>query len=218
MNIYTFYEKIDGFNESSQLDLIKIWKKSWSYYGWNPVVLDMKDVIMHPLYEKLKNACSKFPTINNSTYELYCFLRWLSMEKRGGWFTDYDIINYGFEPFDYGNKIVTTSYQIGGSTIYGPVEFYKNIIDIILTHKITDSDFIDINGIKTPHISDMHLLSHALLKKLINVDECLYQEKCYGLEEYQKYKLIHYANTYIPKNKTRLDVIKEDPRSLNFIE
>lgn len=216
MNIYTFYEKIYESDDSAQLEMIQIWKESWSYYGWTPIVLDMKDVMHHVLYEKMKNVCSKFPTTNNPIYELYCFLRWLSMDNRGGWFTDYDIINYGFKPIDYGNKVVTTSYQLGGNTIYGPQNFYKEIINAILSYKIDEMDFINIDGVKTPHISDMHLLTNLMIKKLLIVDECLDQEKCYGLDGYKNCKLIHYANSYIPKNKNRLSIIKDDLKSFNL--
>ena len=45
MNIYAFYDAIDEpwINHADQNALIEIWKKSWSYYGWTPVVYGIKE-------------------------------------------------------------------------------------------------------------------------------------------------------------------------------
>ena len=54
MNIYTFYAKIEDSIHEDQLRLINIWKKSWSYYGWNPVVIYPEDLINKRQYNELK--------------------------------------------------------------------------------------------------------------------------------------------------------------------
>ena len=50
MNVYSFYRK-HSFREvrsvsthTQQLDLIEMWKDSWSEYGWNPIVLGLDDI------------------------------------------------------------------------------------------------------------------------------------------------------------------------------
>jgi hypothetical protein len=213
MNIYTFYAKIEDSIHEDQLRLINIWKKSWSYYGWNPVVIYPEDLINKRQYNELKTVCTNFPTVNHTTYELYCFLRWLSLLDLGGWFTDYDVINYGFEPLDYDNKIVTTTFQIGGSTVYGPKSFYENVISTIINYKPDETDVTTYSGNIVPHISDLTLLLKTMVPDIrLNI------EKCYTYDGYDTAKLVHYGNAYIPKTKTRFDIIEEDKRSTLFLK
>lgn len=212
MKIYTFYHKLVDLIHNDQIKLIDLWSKSWSYYGWTPVVLMMDDVTSHPNYETFNTICRKYPTVNGLEFKVMCYLRWIPMSSRGGWFTDYDVINYGFEPIDYGDKIVTTTCQIGGSTVFGPISFYKHVVETIQNYTVTDTDVITLNGKTSPHLSDLYLLS-----KTIRPDLMLDIEKCYGNDGYETSKLVHYGSAYIKRPHNRLDVIKNDPRCNKFL-
>ncbi len=217
MNIYSFYHRLNVPVEvhEQQLELIDIWKVSWRSYGWNPIVLSLNDIESHPVYSKMTSICETYPTVNNKDYELMCYLRWLYMDLVGGWFTDYDIINYGFLPQEYGNLSVTTSHQnmMGGSTVYGTKEFYKHVIDTIMSYTIEESDYVVQGDSRKAHISDMYILS-----KKIKLDKILGIELGYGVDGYENSQLVHYANDFINrKSTTRKNAILKDPRSQTFL-
>jgi len=70
MNIYTFYEPVNELNHRSNEKILEIWKKSWAYYGWNPIVLNLKDAKKHKFYDEYKKKCETYPTLNpKSGYE-----------------------------------------------------------------------------------------------------------------------------------------------------
>lgn len=101
MKIYTYYEDF-GFN--NQLELIELWKQSWSKNGYDPVVLGEKDVETHGLYN---NFCTVIKNIHKSiigeeisAYGLSCFVRWLAYSNLNlhdrFYVSDYDIINKNY--------------------------------------------------------------------------------------------------------------------------
>ena len=59
MKIYTYYQDV-GFNNSAELDLIKIWKQSWSNQGYEPVVLTQSNVENHYFYNELDSNSIDF--------------------------------------------------------------------------------------------------------------------------------------------------------------
>jgi hypothetical protein len=64
-----------------------------------------------------------------------------------------------------------------------------------------------------PHISDLTLLLKTMVPDIrLNI------EKCYTYDGYDTAKLVHYGNAYIPKTKTRFDIIEEDKRSTLFLK
>lgn len=98
-NVFTYYSSIPGlYSEDSQWKLIDVWARSWDKAGWNPVVLNEKH-----LPEATRNLIrEKFlahPTEYGDDYTLACYARWFVVAHQGGgMLTDYDVINYGFEP------------------------------------------------------------------------------------------------------------------------
>ena len=110
MNIYTFYKKIfisnnNHNNHLAQLDLINLWKESWSKYGWNPIVLGMDDIEKDDFFWKYYNVVSKLPVHNPLSYEIAPWLRHFSIyqasiRNNDDLFAsaDYDMINYGLTP------------------------------------------------------------------------------------------------------------------------
>ena len=111
MNVYSFYKKITfvgkdpRHSHSAQLDLINLWKESWSKYGWNPIVLGMDDIKKDDFFWKYYNVVSKLPTHNPLSYEIACWISHISfyqasIRNNDDLFasSDYDMINYGLTP------------------------------------------------------------------------------------------------------------------------
>jgi hypothetical protein len=213
MNIYTYYQSIYHQDANEQnLWLMDVWKKSWRYYGWNPVVLTFDDIKNHSLYDKFYTKCYTYPTVNCKKYEMVCFMRWLSMFDKTGWITDYDVINYGFEPIDHQQDIVSLTGAMFG-TIHGPSSLYKQIIDVILNYTVDETtDFIEINDKKVAHVSDM-----TILQKCLKPSRSYILETAYGAEGYETSQLVHYGNYHIIKmNTTRKNAIESDARYKSF--
>ena len=214
MNIYTYYQSLHPHEQSENMWLLDIWKKSWSCHGWNPVVLTLDDAKSHPLYESFYKECYKFPTVNSKEYEMACYVRWLAMTSRTGWMTDYDVINYGFEPVNYNDDVVSLTGAMGGSTIYAPQTYYEHIVNVIMSYKFNENvNVITLCDKQHIHVSDMTIMNLCLSPtKVIPI------EKYYGSTGYDSSPLVHY-NTYhvSQKNTNRKTAILTDPRSSKFI-
>lgn len=225
MNVYAFYEPIreDWVDQKDQEILVSLWKKSWSHYGWNPIILSLEDAKKHPLYEEYYNIVKTFPTVNPKTYELYCFLRWLSFANQGGWISAVSCMNYGFKPYDPVDKIITSHlhpFIVPTVSIYVPKEKFKIILELIMNYKINHNDFLNVGGERRPHMSDMILLNSNLYKTEASVDRknCLNFSSTYGDLNWKKSLITHYPMSTtcilgdIDKHKTRTQVVLEDPR------
>lgn len=219
MNVYAFYEPIKEFNQDDQNELINIWKKSWIYYGWNPIIYGLKDCQECEGYDEYYKMCESYPTVNPKKYEMFCFLRWLYMSKVGGWYADLDMINYGFYPLDCGDKIVTTSNVLNCSSIHMSKNGYKNLVEKINSLKVTENDYYDYGeGKKVAHLSDIYVLSEHSK----NVDTQLNILVEYPNNLYDLSLIVHYPfNIYshhFTKGKTRSQIILEDPRTKIFMK
>ena len=103
MKIYTYYEDV-GFNNNAELDLIKIWKQSWSNQGYEPVVLTQSNVENHHFYnefcDKINNLHEQIMSKSIDRYGLACFVRWLAYanlkEQEKFYISDYDMINKNY--------------------------------------------------------------------------------------------------------------------------
>jgi len=222
MKIYAFYDKLEDFLCRDNYDkLIDIWQKSWKYYGWDPVILTLDDVKQHKDYNRLLKICEDRPTVNPKNFETLCFLRWLSMHDKSGWYADVDMINYGFEPTDYGDLVVTTNTvkDIHASCFSMPNQKYNQLIDEIINYELQPDDYIDVNGKKTPHLSDMFIMR----KTKIKIDKYLGIYSDYkNSPNWKNYLIVHYTNCcwiHDENNvdKTRVDIILEDERSKKFL-
>ena len=216
MNIYAFYEPLDEFStvHQDQLKLIELWKKSWIYYGWNPIVYGIKECKLSNDYDRVYDVCHKLPTVNIKTYELYCFLRWLYMGEIGGWYADLDMINYGFTPIESHNKTITTSVVLHCSSIHMPINGYKSVIESFKNLKESDKRYGIVNDNK--HFADMYIL-----ESMRDIDIKLDIQKEYMDVGYEDAKIVHYHFGIYNKNntsgKTRTQIILEDPRTNIFI-
>lgn len=221
MNVYAFYEPINEpwVNQDDQQKLIELWKKSWSYYGWNPIIYSIKECEQCEGYDEFYEKCKSYPTINPKKYEMFCFLRWIYMAKVGGWYADIDMINYGFIPKLYSENVVSSSRTLNCSAIYMNRENYRNIVNIMKMLVVSENDYYDYNnnGVKIPHLSDTYVL--AKYSNIIEFGLDIFQE--YPHSKYKDSLIVHYPfNMYSHKEcigKTRESIILEDKRTLKFI-
>ena len=214
MNIYTYYQSLHPHKHSENMWLLDVWKKSWSYHGWTPVVLTLDDAKSHPMYEHFYKQCDKYPTINTKEYEMACYVRWLAMASRSGWTTDYDVINYGFKPANYNDDVVSLTGAMGGSTIYAPQTFYEHIVNVIMNYKYDKNiNVITLYNKQHVHVSDMTIMNLCLSPTKI-----ILLEKYYGSDGYDSSPLVHYNNYHVSqKNTNRKNSILTGPRSSKFI-
>lgn len=212
MKIYSFYKRLDNlYTKDSIVDhekVLEVWKKSWSYYGWEPVVLSMNDIPIDDNFIKIYQNMKNLPCENSFKYESLCYFRWLAMQGKSGWFCDYDMINYGFKPCEFENKVATLAKvkRLGASVIYGPVELYENIASEILNFNF--ENFKQRQGAKTfYHISDMIILN-SLFKADISLGVMTNDSD-------PNYLVNHYYwNRY---GNTKYEAILKDPRSKVFL-
>jgi hypothetical protein len=223
MNVYAFYEPINEswVNEKDQKILIDLWVKSWSRYGWNPVIITLNDAKEHPVYQHFYRTVENFPTVCPKIYDMYCFLRWLSFAKYGGWMSAVSVMNYGFTPKEYSDQVVTSHghpFLVPTAAIHVPKNKINVIIDTILNYTVKDTDIIPVGGVDKPHISDMIILNKTL-NSLNFIDIKLNISSSYKPEEnWQNSPIVHYPvpTPYMygdrDKHKTRTQVILEDNR------
>lgn len=200
MKVHTFFKPIFEFGQERtdrELALIDLWKKSWKFYGWEPIVHSHEELPILENYQQLKNKIKDFPTRNNREYEEACYLRWLLMQEEGGWFSDYDIMNYGFWPTEYDYNVVSTGKHLGGNAIYGTSDFYKFLIQHFLEEDFSAYHIIyKKNGKEIHHISDMVIMDKILPeKKVMTLDT-----------------LTHFSNALV-QDKSKIDCVLNDPRT-----
>lgn len=214
MKIYCFYKRLDNLYEKySILDherVLEIWEKSWRYYGWEPVILTEKDICIDSNYSSLLKNIKTIPTKNDFEYEKVCYLRWLAMLGKSGWFCDYDMINYGFTPCEYQDKIATSSkyYTIGASTVYGPKSFYQKIVSTLINFNLEKfKKSVNSEDVQSfDHLSDMIILSCLIKPHLaLNVLSVTGRKSLIKHYYYDKYKKFKYES------------ILSDPRSKVFL-
>lgn len=98
--MYTFYSPIkDGRKQTGMSPeandlLLTAWKQEWSQVGWEPRVITIETAMKHANFEKLNKKLNSLEKAI-STYDRYCFVRWLAMVvvtegTTGGWMSDYD--------------------------------------------------------------------------------------------------------------------------------
>lgn len=177
MIIYTYYEDI----LDDQLELIETWKKSWSKYGWTPIVLTRDDVSAS---NNDINKLLSLPSVNNKSYELSCYLRWKAMSKLGGWMCDYDVVNDGFTLDDALNYEPTSILQNHvPCLVYSDKLNYDKIFNLFLCDDILKYSE-NINN--EQHISDM-----MVIKGLISDNSQLIKPYNIVVDYPNKSKLIH---------------------------
>lgn len=221
MNVYAFYEPINEswVNTHDQEKLIELWKKSWTRYGWNPIIIDLQDAKESEIYTEFYNKVESFPTVCPKIYDMYCFLRWLSFKKYGGWMSAVSVMNYGFLPFDGKDEVITSRsvpLLVPTSAIHLPKSKIDFVIDCILNYDLKETDSISVDGMDMPHISDMIILNKNF--KISNmIEKTLSISESYGhIGDLNEFDLVHYPFPTGGPHKTRTQVILEDIRWKNI--
>jgi len=160
--MYTFYEKVGGVGED---DLIQVWKDEWQAIGFDTQILTMEDAKKHPLYDEMETAVRP---IFGSSYNAFCFYRWLAMASTGGgWMSDYDTFPTNF-PIEEATKLpndgTLTSFELHvPSLISGTKEEWtrtcKLLIEAIPRTKGFASDMLVFKTIREDRNSGIHFLS-----------------------------------------------------------
>lgn len=116
MNIYTYFVPVSQIDYEGECRILNIWKRTWSEFGWNPVVLTENDAKGSPRYDWYFAQMKKKPFMNSFEYEMACFQRWLAMAQIGGGVhSDYDCMNNGLQPED-----IKSFVEDGNMTVYEP--------------------------------------------------------------------------------------------------
>ena len=93
--MHTYYAKKlehlqDEWDTQEHEDMLQFWQSQWENAGWNTRILTQEDAKLHPMYETYQTALDQ---LNVSSYNHFCFHRWLAMSVTGGgWMSDYDVV------------------------------------------------------------------------------------------------------------------------------
>ena len=93
--MHTYYMKKlehleNEWDTEEHLDMMHMWKNSWEAAGWETRILTDEDAKKHPKFDEFEAMLQK---LKISTYNHYCFHRWLAMAViGGGWMSDYDVV------------------------------------------------------------------------------------------------------------------------------
>ena len=93
--MYTFYMKqkehlLNDRDSQEHIEMLRTWKHYWEEIGWETQVLTKEDAMRHPKFETYNDIINQLKV---TTYDHYCFYRWLAMVTiGGGWMSDYDVI------------------------------------------------------------------------------------------------------------------------------
>lgn len=198
--------QITEFSKDS-LELIELWKKSWSDHGWNPIVLSLEDAKQHPRYNEidLKDYSSNLykNALNGPQYLELCYSRWFAYGCSDGGWSDYDVMNYGFTPDDMESLISGDPEFIDniGSCGFASLNGYNKIIDRFIDVYKNDQVLIDYLSLLKKRnqridISDMHI-HRADSSPIKFPDRSLNGKVCnqeFSSNEWKKSPLVHFHN------------------------
>ena len=208
MKIICFYEplilnsEVTDFSKDS-LELIKLWEKSWSNNGWDPVVVSLEDSKKHHRYHEIdiKDYASNLYkySINNPNYLELCYSRWFAYACQDGFWSDYDVMNYGFTPEDaqqltqYDPVFIDNIGSCGFATRSGHELIIEGFIDAFKKDTIVN----DILSLQEKHkqskdISDMHINRRA--KSPINFPSHKLCCDNFSNDDWRNCNLVHYHN------------------------
>lgn len=168
--------------------IIHRWRESFEANGFSCSIADESHARMHPRFEELDAIVSHLPTLNDRTWELHCWRRWMAFEFFApAVFVDYDVLNFGYTPdmVPAGSDLV----DLGEMTYYATV---KGIQDVLNEFQTVEKSVHWING--KPHVSDQDALKSAWGKS----------RPCgrYSYPEAMTKPMVHLANGWCPYGMT----------------
>ena len=179
-----------GF-DSPPNSIFERWIDSFSKNGFEPVILNESDAREHPLFDKVNELISKLPTVNNPEYERACWLRWLAYRQLApAFFTDIDVINYGFKPDDVQTQLPMYSHYTYASpaAVYATGDAIDSFIDNFSKARFWINP---VNGVD--HVSDM-IAFHRCYGGIFSGHCC---DSCYP--DAMTFPLVHFGNSSVPR-------------------
>lgn len=204
--VVTYYTPVEGlWSDESQQKLMDIWRRSWEKAGWVATVLREADIQTHPRYSFFKEQFDAKPSEYGVTYTSACFLRWLAASHFGAlrgfdvMLTDYDVINFGFEPRDlYPNEMTVFCDEPPGSVFMGAVlgspQHFLDMTELFVS--FTPDDFDYNHHAKMMHQDDLAMLMRMFDAKTRPKPEWLVKRPGCALFDYQSWrssKLVHFG-------------------------
>jgi hypothetical protein len=215
--------KVTKFSKDS-LELIKLWEKSWSDNGWDPVVLSLEDAKKHPRYKDidLANHSSNLykHSVNGSDYLELCYSRWFAYACHNGFWSDYDVMNYGFSPecaqhlVQYDPAFIDNIGSCGFATLKGSELIIEGFINAVKEDAIVnDILYLQEKYGQNKDISDMHINRRS--KSPINIAPNKLCCDDFSNDDWRSFDLVHYHNGFWnhftnSKHKTRSQFIQNE--------
>lgn len=204
--VVTYYVPVEGlWSDESQRALIDVWRRSWEKAGWVATVLTEADVVTHPRFGFFKEHFDSKPTEYGVAYTGACFMRWLAASHYGNlrgfdiMLTDYDVINYGFEPQNTRPDEMTifcdeppVSVYLGA--ILGSPQHFLDMAELFVAAKPGEHDWVE--HLKAFHQDDLCLVHRMMDRKTLMKPEWLIKRPGCALFDYQSWhtsKLVHYG-------------------------
>lgn len=204
--VVTYFVPVPGlWDVDSQDKLIEVWRRSWVKAGWIPTVLTEADVKSHPRYLFFKEHFDAKPTEYGTVYTSACFMRWLAAAHFGSlrgfnvMLTDYDVINYGFEPQEVGlNEMTIFCDEPPASVFMGAVlgkpQHFLDMAEIFAAAKPDQNDWNAHANMF--HQDDLSLLCRMFESKTITKPDWLIKRPGCALFDYPAWrtsKLVHFG-------------------------
>ena len=204
--VITYYTPVEGlWSDESQLALIDIWKRSWEKAGWVATVLREADIVSHPRYSFFKEQFDAKPSEYGVTYTSACFLRWLGAAHFGSlrgfdlMLTDYDVINFGFEPQETRPNEMTIfcdepPCSVFMGAVLGSPQHFLDMAEIFVAATPDEHDFN--HHAQMMHQDDLSMLMRMFDAKTRPKPEWLVKRPGCALFDYQSWrssKLVHFG-------------------------
>ncbi len=178
MNVYTFYEFLDGWG--NQDEAIGLWLDSWRKNGWNPVILDQRVASRHAEWQRFNTwKRHQLPSVNPAGYDLACWHRWFAFDVMGGGvMVDYDVINRSLKPDEVilGAPIILEQCRVPCAVA----------ADAKGAHDITTAIMDHAPKPRGDHYSDMYFFQDTNWPQIRTCRE-------FGHDGWEEGKLIHFA-------------------------
>lgn len=199
--VFTYYAPVPGlWSEDSQMALIDIWRRSWKKAGWTPVVLTENDARQHPRFDFFKEHFWALPTEYGHDYCGACFLRWLAVAQfGGGMLTDYDVINYGWEPREVNPAEMqifcdSPPESIFMGAVLGCAQHFLDMSELFAAWRPDEHDFNRTAGMH--HCDDLSMLVRMFQSGVTPKPPWLVKKPGCALFDYLSWrtsKLVHYG-------------------------
>jgi hypothetical protein len=212
MQIFTYYSRISipGTlgplkmlkNHRDQMDVLKLWEKTWSQNGWEPIVLGEKDALEadKKLATQIMEAKNLYRSPNPKQYEMACYLRWVAMigvteSASNGLMTDYDVMNRNFRPEDLEPLWQENPSQnllfLAGTVpcaVSGTVSGFRLLADTFLEY---EAQPVPRSESTRQNTSDQNILQDFKSRyHVIEPSPCIQ----WGLNGWEQFPLVHYAH------------------------